>query len=568
MDGRVASAWKLGTEGRFSTRLRTANRLLDKPSLEKSSVCGVRARDFGLLLLLMCLAGGLRAWQISHTEVAARDSIGFIRAALQFEEQPAAEVIRNSQQHPGYPLAVMVVSWPVRYFMGGITPVSMQLSAQLTSALASILLVIPMYFLGRELFDRRAGFWGTALFQCLPVVSRTLSDALSEATFLLLITTALVLAVQGMRSNSPLRFAFCGLFGGLAYWTRPEGALVVIAAGLVLLGIQLFPAWRRSWKSTVICFTSLAVTALAVGTPYPVVTGKFTNKPSAGNILETGWITPDTGGPGHAPIHSNVPIAQPQTAFLFGVYAPDGLKDRRWWGLQAIATEIIRSYQYLAAFPVLLGLWWFRHRLRALPGAWVMIVLCLLHALVLWRLARVVGYVSDRHVLVLVLCGAFTGAAAVGAFGNWLAGRIDRWLGRPVSPRRAYWLSLILLAALTSFGLPDAFHTLHANRAGHRAAGLWLAAHTEPADIVYDPFCWAHYYAGRVFQEGTPPPAPPGFHPTYYVVLEKSSQEHNRLPTMPNALALAAIGTVVYHWPGDQPEDKAKILVYAVPTAR
>jgi hypothetical protein len=119
---------------------------------------------------------------------------------------------------------------------------------------------------------------------------------------------------------------------------------------------------------------------------------------------------------------------------------------------------------------------------------------------------------------------------------------------------------------LLGFGLLEALKPLHSNRAGHRQAGLWLAEHTQPADPVVDPFCWAHYYAGRVFWEGVTPPAPPGYIPTQYVVMEKSpSSDHSRLPTIDYAKALAARGQVVYHWPVEKALTDAKILVYAVP---
>src|SRR5260370_2752554 len=175
-------------------------------------------------------------------------------------------------------------------------------------------------------------------------------------------------------------------------------------------------------------------------------------------------------------------------------------------------------------------MWWFRDRLSVLAGAWILVVLCLLHGLVLWRMARVVGYVSDRHVLLLVLCGVFTGTAAVAALGDWLAGRIEKGTSAtvPVGPRT--WPSITLLVALTLFGLPDDLRTLHANRAGHRAARLWLAEHAHPADKTFDPYCWAHCYAGRVFQEGIEPEAPAGYHVTYYAVLECSAQDHDQLP--------------------------------------
>jgi 4-amino-4-deoxy-L-arabinose transferase-like glycosyltransferase len=461
----------------------------------------------------------------------------------------------------------------VRYFCGATDWFSMQLSAQLASALAGALLVLPMFFLGRELFDRQAGFWGALLFQCLPVSSRMLSDGLSEATFLLFMTTALFLAVRAFRSPSPVLFALCGLCGGLAYLTRPEGALIVGATSLALLGVQFRSAWRRSWGNLLVCEASLLLAALVVGGPYVAITGHFTNKPSSQWLLEksvqgrTAPLPNQRLSLDKPPSPSARVVRGPVLASIWSAYAPPGLKHRHWWGLKAIGTEVIRGYQYLFAVPVLLGLWWFRDRLRRVPGTWVVVTLCVLHVLVLWRLAVVAGYVSDRHVLILVLSGIFTGAAALVKIGQGLAdvgGRLRSW-GKGESqqpPVASCWPSLLLLAAVAAFGLPEALKPLHANRAGHRAAGLWIAAHSIPADPVLDPFCWAYYYAGRVFLEGQEAPIPPGHKLAGFIVLEKG--EHPRIPVLDEAWQRAAEGKIVYHWPENVPTDEAKVFVYRV----
>lgn len=66
----------------------------------------------------------------------------------------------------------------------------MQFAGQLTSTLAALLLLYPMYQLGRLLFDRRVGFGAALLFQYLPISSHHLSDGISEALFLLLVASA------------------------------------------------------------------------------------------------------------------------------------------------------------------------------------------------------------------------------------------------------------------------------------------------------------------------------------------------------------------------------------------
>ncbi len=538
-------------------------------------------RDLASLALLCTLVIVLRGWLICHSEVAARDSIGFIRYALELERLPWTRVLRDSQQHPGYPVLLLVTSWPVRHFCGGTNCYTMQLSAQLASSLASVLLVIPMYFLGRDLFNRSVGFWGTVLFQCLPVCSRILADGLSEATFLLFTTAALVMAVRAFRGHSAACFALCGVFSGLAYLTRPEGALIVAAAGLVLLGVQLSPVWRQTWKRALACGGSLVLAFLLVGGPFVLIIGKLTVKPTPLIVLEMAQQKPGPAGKTGVCRQSpelRVPCfcgqadhtGQPLLASILGVYCPENLKDRRLWGLEAIGIEVIKGYQYFMGVPVLLGMWWFRDRLRVMPGAWVVLLLCLLHMLVLWRLAAVVGYVSDRHVLILVLCGIFTGAAALLAIGHTVGALLGRLryqqngaASKPTIAGQRFTLVLLVVLALSV--LPEGLKPLHANRIGHREAGLWLAEHSHPADPILDPFCWAHYYAGRVFSEGFTPQAPAGQQRTCYVVLESSDHDHPRLPTIGQALALARQGKLVYHWPTDKPQAQAKVCIFAVP---
>ena len=191
-------------------------------------------RDWPLLLLLLLLAGGLRVWQVKTSEVVARDGIGYVHIAWQLEHDDWRKVIPASGRHPGYPLAVLAASTVVRRVYPGSLPDMMEASAQLASSLASILLVIPMFFLGRELFDRRVGFWATLLFQCLPASGRVLADGLSESQFLLFAVTALWLAVVAFNRRSPWCFAGVGVFGALAFLTRLEGGLIVAATGLVL----------------------------------------------------------------------------------------------------------------------------------------------------------------------------------------------------------------------------------------------------------------------------------------------------------------------------------------------
>jgi hypothetical protein len=517
-----------------------------------------------LLLLLLILATGLRAWSIRHTEVASRDSIGYIRYVHELETQRLRKVLRNNQHHPGYPAVLLAVSLPVRYWLGGTTPTTMQLSAQLTSALTGVLLVIPMFCLGRLLFDRGGGFWAAALFQCLPVGAHVMADGLSDPTFLLIAAVTLLAAGYGFRSGRLLPFAICGVGTGLAYLTRPEGVLLGGAVMLVLLGAQALPASRRAWAQVLRAGAVLILATVIVGLPYALTIRSFTNKTTGHRM----WGDRDyKKHPGEDLSERRPPQIVGGRQVFATTLAAWGAQASIPWCVEALGIELDRGFGHVAWLPALLGLWWYRARLRE-PGAAVLLLVCLLQAVVLARVCYVMGYVSERHVLIIVLCGSFWAAAAL----QHLPGRLSAasaWLavlGRPHC--RMAW-SLVLLLSLVGSGLAATWKPLHGNRAGHHAAGLWLADHADPADPVFDPYCWSHFYAGKIFQEGVPQPVALDGQSVGYVVFEQSDNAHARLPFVPIARELMAQGRVVYRWvpsPRARKRDKAEeVDVYAVP---
>ena len=144
-------------------------------------------------------------------------------------------------------------------------------------------------------------------------------------------------------------------------------------------------------------------------------------------------------------------------------------------------------------------------------------------------------------------------------------------LGRKLRlPRFTEWGDALVLPALLRrraclYGVPNSLRELHPTRVGFREAGLWIAAHADPADEVLDPFCWARFYAGRELAETAPPPPAPGR--LTYVVLDNiySFDHHSHLPALEIAKREATGYATVFHWPANVDAAQALVYVYAVP---
>jgi 4-amino-4-deoxy-L-arabinose transferase-like glycosyltransferase len=527
-----------------------------------SGLPGAGWGDGRWLTLLLLLTAAMRVWQVWHTEVPSRDSVGFIGIAWRLGHGDWREAVRTAHQHPGYPVAVLATSLPVRHFLGDGDPVrAMQLSAQLASALAAVLLVLPMYYLGRELFDRRVAFWATLLFQCLPATGTLMADGLSEPLFLLFASAALLFACRGLRTGSVGSFVLSGAAGGLAYLTRAEGALVPAVTGLVLLGMQAVRGWRRPWGRCARCGAGLSLATLAVALPFMVTVGGLTVKPTARHLTGAStWTSLEAPRRDEA----RPPAGAARAALPFAVWNIGPTirpEDRYLWGLYALALELNKGFFHVLWLPALLGLGWFRDRFRLVPGTWVLLLLALALAALLYRLAQWMGYVGVRHTVLLVLIGLYWAVAALGALGPRLASALARaW---PRGAQRGWLaphaLTLALLVALAVAPLGKTLATLHADRAGFRQAGAWLRDHAGPEDRIVDPYSWSSYYAGRLFQE------PPRVEASVcYVVLEESANKHEHLfLVLPQAERLARAGEAVMRF-GVPRRPQAEVVIYKV----
>jgi hypothetical protein len=546
------------------------------------------------VLGLIGLGLAVRVWVIARTEVPARDSIGFIRYALRLESESFFDVIRTAEQPPGYPLAVMLVSWPVRAWTGEVSCDTMALSAQLANALMAVLSIPFMFLLGRELCDKRIGWLAAGMFLLLPAWVKLTSDGLSEGAFLFWLSLTVWLGARALRTPTTFRFLLCGLTAGCGYLTRPEGLELAAAIGAILIMRQGAPAWRQRWRRLVPQAAALACGVLALLGPYVATIGKLSNKntiklmqgdpnanwqalphaarsvpPSVAGLSEAGassrtagvspWVAPPTGlRPRFLKTQTCLieashrkPAPAARTPLAVWWFEPtDQGKSHALWGISALVKETFQSLHYGVAIFALFGLAWFRARPRGRLGAWLLVALFTGHALIVWWMAAKIGYFSERHTLLFVFAACYPAAAAI----VWLA------------QRHGTGVACTVIAGLFAAALPAIAKPLHANRAGHRAAGRWLAANTTPADQIMDPFNWAEFYACD-HAPGLKQTAVPTSD-RLFVVLEQTDNQHSRLPVIPAAKAAALAGEVVYHWPEKKPRDQAQVVIYEVSKRR
>lgn len=466
-------------------------------------------RDLILVLILFLAGVSVKGWLVARTEVLARDGVGYIRFADRLEKEDWSKVLLSEEQHPLYPLHVLAIQQlnrPLHPHQRN--ALTWQSSAQAANLLAGVLLALPMFLIGRDLFDPRVGFWGALLFQLLPVPARVTADTLSEGTYLLWMACAVYFAIRAFQTRGTLWFALTGIAGGLAYLVRPEGVLVIALTGALLIGMQVLRSSRIPWLQFLACLGALGLAAILTAAPYWIAIGHVTNKPSTRTLINNliqramGGVTSSSEKALTPPAAGGLLLA---SRFTDGVDGVEHDEVGPWFALYEVLDELSKAFYYVTWIPGVIGLVWCVRRVRQSPGLLLILLLPLVSLLVLWQLALRVHYVSERHTLLIVMCGCLFSAAALfrGAdlvastrFGLWPAAVFTALQRIPIRRRWRLVVTTALLVFL-SLGLTQTLKPLHKHRLGHKLAGLWLAEQLQPGDSIVDPYALAYYYAGR-----------------------------------------------------------------------
>lgn len=513
----------------------------------------------GRLCVLVLIAAVAHWWLVSNTVVTARDSIGFARYALSLGDpgRSWAEVLRAEAHPPGYPLAVLTA----HTLLPADKPPTDRIlfAAQVASSIAGVLVVFPVYWLGRRLFNRSVGFWSALLLQLLPVFARDTADGLSDGPFLWCVLSALACGVWALdRPRAWPGLLACGVLSGLAYLIRPEGGLVPVSVGVLLL----VRAGRHGFGNLVVGGTALVVGFLAVGGPYMATIGGFTNKPAF--KTETAAVSV-AGGPVFA---RSIPpdAAGGQRALLTA---------------RTMGEEWLKAGHYGVAVFAVIGLVLCAPRVWREPQFWLPVLYSGGQLIAVAALGFKKGYVSERHLLPVAAVGTVFAVGGLPAwFGLWAkvpaVGRVFAWKWWPAS----------LCTVLAVIGAVPVFTTkLHDDRRGHKEAGPKLAeaiAALTPDEqagvVVLDHYQWCQFFSGRA-TAAIPPDPPPDRQRVVFVVLEGEEKEKDGvrrwLPENPDFGSPrhdAAVryfltpppGSVVewvHHWPPGQPEQAKMALV-------
>ncbi len=245
---------------------------------------------------VLVLASAWRIGMAVQLPVISRDGVTFCwyareleRTGVDYLQTPAA------QQHPGFPALLLATTSLAKAVGMPDGPWTWQRCGQGVCILAGLVVIGLVGLLTARLvrglvlpIDRRLTVMLAMLLAALLDLNVWLSaDVMSEQVHLAFYLGAVVLLT---RLDSARAAVGCGLLSGLAFMTREEG-FVPLLAGLLTLGA----AWRSAPVRRLVTQAILLLAGFLVcAAPYWLTVGRFSTKKGVSDLWESAAIRPST----------------------------------------------------------------------------------------------------------------------------------------------------------------------------------------------------------------------------------------------------------------------------------
>lgn len=528
-------------------------------------------RSLGPLLVLTCL---VQVWTVHRAVVPAQDSIRYLIVAQAMARDGFVVAVRMQPEQPLFPAAV----WFCHELLARTSErlaTDWALCLQLAATAPLVLSMIPIYLLFRRLHGPDAAPIGALLYGMLGGVARLGADGLSDSAHLLFFCVALWTAVEYFARWGSARSTWLlasGLSTGIALLARAEVLVVPLAVLMSVVAFQCLPLWRqpatRALRATGAVLLGLSLPVVFYGSIGPsrdfeAIAARLLGRHGAVESLALNDPTPAHDAPAMEPKWHMPGIGQLvfgkkdfSTSSRFRGYVPAAIK---------LFQELAQTLHYAIGVLALVGLWVWRRRLDS-PLDRFMQLMCVALMVAALHLAARDGYLSTRHLLLLVVLALGWAGAGIQAMGQWIAEHIgraerneSRLAGRrdvegsmrpnggtsftrpTLQPNRSgtvrpprwrfglVWGNhlttwpIAVLAVASCLG--DLIRPLHASRGAHREAAQWLQSHAAAGEAVLDSRGWTALYTGRKTYRYEAAQAAFGDPALAYVVVEQAEIE-------------------------------------------
>ncbi|OGV38294.1 MAG: hypothetical protein A2X48_07125 [Lentisphaerae bacterium GWF2_49_21] len=194
-----------------------------------------RNRTLSYFLLIVVLALGLRVARACIDDNLDKDSVIYMWMANKAAAGNFYDAAALNERMPPLYISAMAA--------GEYIGIGAYNTGMAVSILAGTLLLIPVFWLGKTIFDEKIGLIAAIIVATHPYLIRISAEIMRDSLFLLLLFAGLAYAVRATMGKSCYFWCVPGIFAGLAVMTRTEGIELLVAA-MVWFAIEIYLAFR------------------------------------------------------------------------------------------------------------------------------------------------------------------------------------------------------------------------------------------------------------------------------------------------------------------------------------
>jgi len=261
----------------------------------------------GLALIILIVAGlALRLFFLRYRFAVAYDEVNYVKLGVSGYLNGFSDILHTYWS----PLLPACIAFFCNFFD------DYELVARMVSVLAGVLLVVPVYFLGKTVYNQTVGLIAAAFVAIFPPLAFQSTLILTEALSMLFGGLAVLFGLLMLKRYSIVFALLAGMFAGLAYLSHPQGLGFIIVLAVWIPFATVIKLFLIRPLRMVYILAVLLIGSIAVASPYLIYlknttgTWTFSAKGAANQQMETPLKEEGNSFRDLDPTNTSVPIDQ------------------------------------------------------------------------------------------------------------------------------------------------------------------------------------------------------------------------------------------------------------------
>ena len=429
-----------------------------------------KTKTWKVLTLILGIAFGLRFFLILSPEVIHNDGTEYVRHAQQILSGDWS----GGKSPPLYPSLIALVQMITQdYEMAGIW----------VSVIFGTLIVLPIFYLGRAIFDEKVGFLSALFATVHPSLNISSGSVLTESTYHFLLATSVLFSWYAFHKGQFHYILLFSLFTTFAYLTRPEaiGLLFIFSVWVLLINPTME---KRAWTKKIGIILIAIISFLVFSSPYLIQIRKDTGKwgISKKATVSIGSLSGEEEAPSLETLRKKKGITLSSL-----IKHPLPVLGKIGTGIFGSLYRFLQAYNPILFFLAVIG-WVFLFKRESLYS-WKGNVFLLAHLIFYFGFVYSFFFITRRYTSQMVSISIPWGAFGFLGLMEWLH---RRW-GEKI-PLKKFSVLLILFILIGLFIQGRVIHTRE-HRFIEREAGMWMKEHLPMGARVMCQFPQEPFYA-------------------------------------------------------------------------